>query len=71
MVGVLSDGTKELITVEDAYRESASKAKAGEVLVSLLLREIVEPSGEFEFGKRPPGTLKGFKGKHILHAVRQ
>jgi class 3 adenylate cyclase len=46
-----------------------SKAKPGEILVSSLLREIVEPSGEFVFDARKPETLKGFAGKHKLHLV--
>lgn len=47
----------------------ASKASGGEILVSSLLRELVEPSGEFAFGARRTVALKGLKGKHRLHAV--
>ena len=47
----------------------ASKAGAGEILVSSLLREVVEPSGEFSFGPRRPQALKGFRGKHRLHSI--
>lgn len=47
----------------------ASQAEAGEVLVSSLFREIVEPSVEFRFEARTKRSLKGFQGKHILHAV--
>jgi class 3 adenylate cyclase len=47
-----------------------SKATAGTILVSSLLRELVEPSGEFSFEARAPEALKGFKKKHILHVVR-
>jgi class 3 adenylate cyclase len=47
----------------------ASKAGAGEILVSSLLREVVEPSGEFSFALRRPQALKGFRGKHRLHSI--
>jgi class 3 adenylate cyclase len=47
----------------------ASKAGADEILVSSLLREVVEPSGEFSFAPRRPQALKGFRGKHRLHSV--
>jgi class 3 adenylate cyclase len=47
-----------------------SKANPGEILVSSLLREIVEPSGEFVFDARKLETLKGFAGKRKLHLVR-
>ncbi len=47
----------------------ASQATGGEVLVSSLLRELVEPSGEFAFESREPVALKGLDGGHVLHAV--
>jgi class 3 adenylate cyclase len=47
----------------------ASKAGAREILVSSLLRDVVEPSGEFTFEARKPEALKGFTGKHTLHVV--
>lgn len=47
-----------------------SKAAAGEILVSSLLRDVVEPSGEFSFEARKPEELKGFRRKHKLHLVR-
>ncbi len=47
----------------------ASQASGGEVLVSSLLRELVEPSGEFAFESREPVALKGLDGEHVLHAV--
>ena len=47
----------------------ASQASGGEVLVSSLLRELVEPSGEFAFESREPVALKGLDGDHVLHAV--
>ena len=48
----------------------ASKADAREILVSSLLRDVVEPSGEFSFEARKPEVLKGFAKKHALHVVR-
>jgi class 3 adenylate cyclase len=48
----------------------ASKAKAGDILVSSLLRDVVEPSGDFTFEARPRQTLKGFQGRHTLHEVK-
>lgn len=48
----------------------ASEAKAGEILVSSLLRDVVEPSAEFVFEQRPKRSLKGFQGKHVLHALK-
>jgi class 3 adenylate cyclase len=48
----------------------ASKAGAGEILVSSLLREVVEPSGEFSFVPQRPQALKGFRGKHRRQTAR-
>ena len=42
------------------------KAGADEILVSSLLREIVEPSGVFSFDARKPEVLKGFRKRHRL-----
>lgn len=47
----------------------AEQAKADEVLVSSLVREMVARSGEFDFAARPKRALKGFSGKHALYAV--
>jgi class 3 adenylate cyclase len=47
-----------------------SKASAGEILVSSLLREVVEPLGEFSFDARKPEVLDGFRRRHRLHVVR-
>ncbi len=47
-----------------------SKAAADEILVSSLLRDVVEPSGKFVFDSRKAEVLKGFRKKHRLHAVR-
>ena len=47
----------------------ASKAKAGEIVVSPLLREVVAASGEFAFEGRKAEALRGFKGKYKLNSV--
>jgi class 3 adenylate cyclase len=47
----------------------ADQASGGEILVSTLLRELVEASGEFEFESRDPVVLKGLSGSHTLHTV--
>jgi len=43
-----------------------SEAQAGEILISALLREVIAPSGEFEFGEEKIVPLKGFRGLHKL-----
>jgi class 3 adenylate cyclase len=43
-----------------------SEAQAGEILISALLREVIAPSGEFEFGEERIVPLKGFRGLHKL-----
>jgi class 3 adenylate cyclase len=48
----------------------ASKANAGQIVVSTLLRDVVEASGEFTFEARKAETLRGFKGKQRLNFVR-
>ena len=48
----------------------ASQAEAGDILVSSLLRDVVEPSGIFTFNPRPRQALKGFQGLHTLHVVK-
>ncbi len=47
----------------------AEQAVGGEILVSSLLRQLVEPSGEFRFVAREPVNLKGLDGAHTLHTV--
>lgn len=47
----------------------ASRASNVEVLVSDLLRQLVEASDEFAFESREPMALKGLDGEHVLHAV--
>jgi class 3 adenylate cyclase len=48
----------------------AGGAQAGEVLVSSLLRELVEAAGDIEFGAAREVELKGFAGTHRLFPVR-
>ena len=48
----------------------ADQAKGGEILVSSLVREIVEPRGEVEFAESLSVSLKGLKGEHLLHKIR-
>jgi class 3 adenylate cyclase len=47
----------------------ASQANGGEVLVSSLLKELTESSGDIEFGAARDVTLKGLSGTYRLHAV--
>jgi class 3 adenylate cyclase len=47
----------------------ASQAHGGEILVSSLVREIVESRGDLVFGETRRVELKGLAGAHTLHAV--
>jgi class 3 adenylate cyclase len=47
----------------------AEQAAGGEIVVSSLLRQLVEPSGEFRFSAREPIALKGLDGNQTLHTV--
>lgn len=47
----------------------AGQAGSREVIVSELLRQLIEPSGEFQFENREPVTLKGIEGEHRLFNV--
>jgi class 3 adenylate cyclase len=47
----------------------AGQADGGEIIVSELLRQLVEPSGEFQFEVREPVTLRGIEGEHLLSNV--
>ena len=47
----------------------AATATGGEILVSSLLKALVESSGEFEFGGAREAELKGLAGVHQLHEV--
>lgn len=48
----------------------ANEAAGGEILVSSLLKEIVEPRGEFTFGEVREAALKGFSGSHRMFPVQ-
>jgi class 3 adenylate cyclase len=47
----------------------ANQARGGEILVSSLVREIVESRGDLTFGESRRVELKGLSGEHTLHAV--
>ncbi len=47
----------------------ADQARGGEILVSSLVREIVEPRGDIVFGESRTAVLKGLGGEHLLHSV--
>ena len=47
----------------------ASQAKAGEVLVSSLLRELTESSGDIDFGDARQVELKGLTGTQRVFSV--
>ena len=47
----------------------ADQARGGEILVSSLVREIVEPRGDIVFGQTRVATLKGLAGEHAMHEV--
>ena len=44
----------------------ASQAQGGQILVSSLLKALVESSGEFEFGVGREMELKGLSGSHVV-----
>lgn len=48
----------------------AGQAGGGEILVSSLVRQIVEPRGNFRFGETRRTALKGLAGEFTLHALR-
>jgi class 3 adenylate cyclase len=47
----------------------ANQAAGGEILVSSLVREIVESRGDLTFGASREVALKGLAGRHLLHPV--
>jgi adenylate cyclase len=47
----------------------ANQAVGGEILVSSLVREIVESRGDLAFGPSREVELKGLAGHHLLHPV--
>lgn len=47
----------------------ANQAQGGEILVSSLLRQIVETMGDLEFGAPRQAELKGIAGTHVLYPI--
>jgi class 3 adenylate cyclase len=47
----------------------ANQARGGEILVSSLVREIVESRGDLHFGTSRDVELKGLDGRHRLHPI--
>ena len=47
----------------------AGQARGGEILVSSLVREIVESRGDLSFGETRKAELKGLAGAHQLHPI--
>lgn len=47
----------------------ADQARGGEILVSSLVREIVEPRGDIVFGTSRSVVLKGLQGEHLVHQI--
>ena len=47
----------------------AGQAEGGEIVISELLRQLIEPSGAFRLSAREPVSLKGLEGTHRLHDV--
>jgi class 3 adenylate cyclase len=47
----------------------ASHAGGGEILVSSVVRELVESAGDIRFGTCREVTLKGLAGIYALHPV--
>ena len=48
----------------------ACEASGGQILVSSLLKALVESSGEFEFGEGREMELKGLSGSHQVFDVK-
>jgi class 3 adenylate cyclase len=55
-------------TVIQAYR-IADQARSGEILVSSLLKELVQTSADLRFGEAREIELKGLSGKHLVFAA--
>lgn len=47
----------------------ANAATGGEILVSSLVREIIEPRGDIRFGPTRSVDLKGIAGGHLVHPI--
>jgi class 3 adenylate cyclase len=48
----------------------AAEARGSEILVSAMVRDLTESSGEFDFESPTDAELKGLSGMHRLSAVR-
>ena len=48
----------------------ASQALGGQILVSWLLKALVESSGEFQFGDGLEMEMKGLAGTHQVFEVK-
>ena len=66
----IEDGTGDLFgqSVIVAAR-IANEANGGEILVSSLVREIIEPRGDISFGESRSVELKGIAGGHVVHPI--
>lgn len=53
----------------NAAARIADQADGGEILVSSLVREIVEARGDLRFGEPRTARLKGFSGEWTMHPV--
>jgi class 3 adenylate cyclase len=49
----------------------AAQAEGGEILVSALLKDLTESSGEFTFDDGRDLALKGLAGTHRVYAVHR
>ena len=47
----------------------ADQAKGGQILVSALLKELVESSGDLAFGEEREVELKGLSGSHRVYSA--
>ena len=47
----------------------ADRAEGGEILVSSLLKQLIESSGDIHFGEGRNVELKGLEGTHTVHSV--
>jgi class 3 adenylate cyclase len=47
----------------------ANQARGGEILVSSVVREMVEPHGDLAFGPTRERALVGLVGRHVVHPV--
>ena len=47
----------------------ANEALGGEILVSSLVREIIEPRGDVAFGDARTAELKGLDGNHTMYPI--